>query len=374
MGAITGFLQSWSDLLEPYPGLRALQIILGFLILAFLVDRLFTGIVSRMVGRTQTDLDDQLLSILHRPIFTTVALIGLILAVNEFELSPEWVSGTTSIVKTVLIWIWLVSALRFSRLVLGALRDRRDRFEIVQQTTEPLLRNAIAVLIFLGGAYAILVAWDIEVTGLVASAGIVGLALSFAAQDTLANLFAGVAILADRPYQLGEYIILDSGERGEVTHIGLRSTRLLTRDDVEVSIPNSVMGAAKIVNEASGVPDRYRIRVGVGAAYGSDIDQVMEVLMNIGTGHPETQGTPEPRVRFRRFGESSLDFELLCWIENSADRGRVVHELNCEVYRGFARAGISIPFPQRDLYIKEMPAETHIRDPLYDGDGPAGSE
>jgi MscS family membrane protein len=251
----------------------------------------------------------------------------------------------------------LVSAMRFSRLVLSALRDRRDRFELVQQTTEPLLRNAIAVLIFLTGAYAILVAWDIEVTGLVASAGIVGLALSFAAQDTLANLFAGVAILADRPYQLGEYIILDSGERGEVTHIGLRSTRLLTRDDVEVSIPNSVMGAAKIVNEASGVPNRYRIRVGVGVAYGSDIDQVMEVLMKIGTSHPETQGTPEPRVRFRRFGESSLDFELLCWIENSADRGRFVHELNCEVYRAFARTGISIPFPQRDLYIKEMPAE-----------------
>ncbi len=259
--------------------------------------------------------------------------------------------------KTLLILIWMVFGLRFSRLVLGAFKDRAEKFEFIQPTTEPLLRNALAVLLLLAAAYGILLAWDIEVTALVASAGIVGLALSFAAQDTLANLFAGVAIMADRPYTLGEYIILDSGERGQVTHIGLRSTRLLTRDDVEVSIPNSVMGAAKIINEASGVPDHYRIRVKVGTAYGSDIDQVMEVLLGIGKAHPKVRDVPEPRVRFRAFGESSLDFELLCWIEQPADRGFVTHELNCEVYRAFGKAGISIPFPQRDLYIKEMPAE-----------------
>jgi small-conductance mechanosensitive channel len=117
------------------------------------------------------------------------------------------------------------------------------------------------------------------------------------------------------------------------------------------------MGAAKIVNEASGVPRRYRIRVAVGAAYGSDIDEVMTVLHTVGTDHPKTRGYPEPRVRFRRFGDSSLDFELLCWIEEPADRGRIVHELNCEVYRKFAEAGISIPFPQQDLYIKEIPKD-----------------
>jgi MscS family membrane protein len=356
METISELLAGWNEYLGPYAPLRALLVIVGFLILAALVDRLITGILSRTVARTQTDLDDRVLAILHRPIFSTVALLGLILAVSEFDLHPRLLLWTTSMVKTLLILIWMVFGLRFSRFILGAVKDRPGRFEFIQPTTEPLLRNAVAVVLFLAACYSILVAWDIEVTGLVASAGIVGLALSFAAQDTLANLFAGVAILADQPYKLGDYIILDSSERGEVTHIGLRSTRLLTRDDVEVSIPNSVMGGAKIVNEASGVPNRYRIRVGVGVAYGSDIDEVMDVLMKVGIGHPETRGTPEPRVRFRRFGESSLDFELLCWIEQPADRGRVVHELNCAVYRDFAKAGISIPFPQRDLYIKQMPA------------------
>ena len=144
--------------------------------------------------------------------------------------------------------------------------------------------------------------WDINVTGLVASAGIVGLALSFAAQDTLSNLFAGVAIMSDRPYELGDFIILDSGERGEVTKIGLRSTRLLTRDDVEISIPNGVMGATKIVNEAGGPPSRYRIRTQVGVAYGSDVDQVAEVLVSVAADHAKVLKSPEPRARFRAFG------------------------------------------------------------------------
>jgi small-conductance mechanosensitive channel len=125
---------------------------------------------------------------------------------------------------------------------------------------------------------------------------------------------------------------------------------------VEVSIPNGVMGNAKIVNEASGPAQQYRIRIPVGVAYGSDIDGVMEVLLQVGTSHPKVLETPEARVRFRQFGDSSLDFELLCWIREPAHRGLVSHELNTAVYKRFAEAGISIPFPQRDLHIKEMPS------------------
>jgi len=347
--------RDWSNLLAPYPWARALLVLLLFLLLAGLVDRLVMGVVRRLVSRTQTDLDDRLLGALHRPLFSTFALLGLLIAIYEFDVPPGLLLTTSALVKTILIVVWVIFGLRVTRLVLGAMRSQQDRFEFVQRTTEPLLRNAIAVLLFLAGVYGILVAWDINVTGLVASAGILGLALSFAAQDTLSNLFAGIAILMDRPYRIGDYIILDSGERGGVTHIGLRSTRLLTRDDVEISIPNAVMGSAKIVNEATGVANQYRIRVSVGVAYGSDIDQVMAVLLEIGEDHPRTLDEPEPRVRFRRFGDSSLDFDLLCWIARPAERGLVIHELNCQVYKRFAEAGITIPFPQRDLYIKEMP-------------------
>lgn len=352
------FLDFWRaalGFLQPYPYLQAILIVFVFLLLAGLVDRLITRIVTRVVSRTETKLDDQLVAILHRPIFTTVALIGLILASHRLDFDTALQLTTVGTIKTILVVIWFIFALRFSSLLLRAMRGQEERFGFVQDTTEPLLRNAVAVVLFGAAIYTILVTWDINVTGLVASAGILGLALSFAAQDTIANLFAGIAILADRPYQIGHFIILDSGERGEVTHIGLRSTRMLTRDDVEISIPNSVMGNAKIVNEAGGPAQQFRIRTAIGVAYGSDIDKVMEVLLDVAKSHPKVLTQPEARVRFRAFGDSSLDFDLLCWIERPAERGLVAHELNCAIYKRFAAAGITIPFPQRDLYIKEMP-------------------
>ena len=184
-----------------------------------------------------------------------------------------------------------------------------------------------------------------------------GIAVGFAAKDTLANLFSGVFIVADAPYKLGDYIILDSGERGMVTHVGLRSTRLLTRDDIEITVPNSVMGSAKIINESGGPYTKMRVRVKVGVAYGCDVDHVCETLLAVCEEHEGLCKDPAPRVRMRGFGDSSLDFELLAWIEQPVDRGRTAHELYMETYKKFAAENIEIPFPQRDLHIKEMPAK-----------------
>jgi len=347
-------LKAGFDFLTPYPYLQALIVIGAFIILAKIVDLIISRTVARLVSRTETRLDDHFISLMHRPIFATIASIGLLISLEIIELQESLQVVVEAIIETLLIFIWVMFALQASRILLSAMSRQARRFEFVQPTTEPLLKNALAVLLFLAGVYAIMVAWNINVTGLVASAGIVGLALSFAAQDTLSNLFAGVAILADKPYRIGDFIIIDSGERGEVTHIGLRSTRLLTRDDVEISIPNSVMGNAKIINEAGGPPKRYRVRASIGVAYGSDIDDVMQILVRIGMENERVLSNPEPRARFRKFGESSLDFDLLCWIAQPVFRGLIVHELNCEIYRQFAANDIQIPFPQRDLYIKEM--------------------
>lgn len=228
---------------------------------------------------------------------------------------------------------------------------------MLQASTLPLFSTLLRVILIVLAVYFVFLAWDINVTAWVASAGIVGLALSFAARDTLSNLFAGVSLAADAPYKTGDFIILETGERGMVTHIGLRSTRILTRDDVEITIPNGVIGNAKIINEAGGPSARHRIRISVGVAYGSDIDQVIETLAEIADNQDQVCGVPEPRVRFRSFGESSLEFELLCWIDRPVDRGRLSHELNCAVYKQFRQSGIEIPFPQRDLHVRSMPAQ-----------------
>ena len=350
-------LDTVGDFFADYPLLEALAIIVVFAILARIVDRLLSETLRRLAERSKTDLDDRAITILHRPIFTTVALTGLILATYRLALPVSVESLTVTAIQTVLVIVWIVFALRFFRLLLSSMRRKDGEVGLVQQTTEPLLANAMAIVLFMVAVYSILVIWDINITGLVASAGIVGLALSFAAQDTLSNLFAGVAILSDRPYQIGDFIILDTGERGEVTRIGLRSTRLITLDDVEVSIPNGVMGATKIINEAGGPTDRYRIRTTVGVAYGSDVDQVVEILNAVAVDHPRTLTSPKPKVRFVNFGDSSLGFEVLSWIAKPAHRDDVLHELNMEIYRQFNTEGVAIPFPQQDVYIKEMPSQ-----------------
>jgi small-conductance mechanosensitive channel len=198
--------------------------------------------------------------------------------------------------------------------------------------------------------FIILSIWQVDITPLLASAGILGLAVAFAAKETLANFFGGISIFFDKPYKIGDYVNLESGERGEVVLIGIRSTRIKTRDDILITIPNSLMANMTIINE-SAPKQKLRIRIPFGVAYGTDVDQVEEVVMGIAESNRMVVKDPDPRVRFRRFGDSALEFELLCWGNQPAERGLLIHQLNRAIYKRFAEEGIQIPFPQRDLHI-----------------------
>jgi small-conductance mechanosensitive channel len=206
--------------------------------------------------------------------------------------------------------------------------------------------------------------WNIDGTAWLASAGVAGIAIGFAARDTLANLISGVSIIADAPYKLGDYIVLDTGERGVVTELGMRSTRLLTRDDVEISIPNAVMGNAKITNESGGPAVEHRIRVPIGVAYGTDPEKVLQVLEGILSDEDMVLDLPAPRVRMRAFAASSVDFELLGWIKYPEQRGLATHRILLTINRRFKEEGITIPFPQQDVHIKTI--ENLAKEPAGD--------
>ena len=124
---------------------------------------------------------------------------------------------------------------------------------------------------------------------------------------------------------------------------------------MEVTIPHAVIANAKIVNESGGPWEKERIRVPVGVAYGSDVDEVCSVLEAVALNHAEIVRQPAPRVRMRAFGASSLDFELLAWIDHPQLRGRVRHELLKAVYHAFIEHDIEIPFPQSDVHVRSMP-------------------
>jgi MscS family membrane protein len=345
-------VQPYWDLVSDTPILAALILAIASLVLAVLVRVIVFRSLKRLTGLTTSQRDDQVLHSLRKPAFTTIFFLGLALATRVAE--PPLVAGAiVNLFLSVIVASWMRAVLRVSSALLKAVEDN-DRFTLIETRTVPLFDLSVKLVTILVGSYILLLIWGINPVGWLASAGIVGIAVGFAAKDTLANLFSGFFIVADAPYKIGDYINLDTGERGKVSAIGLRSTRLLTRDDVEITIPNGVIANAKIVNESGGPHLKVRTRIRVGVAYGSDVDQVSEILQTIGTSHEETCLNPPPRVRLRGFGASSLDFDLLFWIDHPENRGRITHELFMEVYRVFARENIEIPYSKHDIYIKEM--------------------
>ena len=338
-----------------YPFAIFIVVVSISLLLAKVATSILTTLIAQFTSRTTIHWDDQINRLLSRPVFWTLFLLGLLMAVIPLKLSPASDSFTQSLVATVLIILWGSFFLRMIVIVLRAISINGKQQSLVRPQTKPLFQNLAYIFVFILAVYLIFSSWHIDMTAWLASAGIVGIAIGFAAKDTLANLFSGVFILADSPYKIGDYIVLDSGERGKVTHIGIRSTRLLTRGDVEITIPNAVMGNTRISNESGGPHEKYRLNIKIGVAYGSDIDQVKAVLMEVALNEDEVCDDPEPRVRFRSFGNSSLDIELLCWVEIPEVRGRVLDALNTTIYKRFTAEGIEIPYSKHDIFIKEMP-------------------
>ena len=350
-------LQPYWETLQAYPVLAAIGIVVFAYLLAFLIRSIFILVLERLASRSKTEIDNIILQNLRAPIFNSVFVLGLIAAVQISDL-PFGSGVLINVLSSLFIISWMLAGLRLSSGVLGVM-SASPKLSIVEPRTIPMFDLVIKLGVLLFSSYALLLVWGINPVGWLASAGIVGIAVGFAAKDTLANLFSGLFILADAPYKIGDYINLDSGERGKVTGIGMRSTRLLTRADVEITVPNAVIANAKITNESGGPAEKMRIRLPVGVAYGSDVDVVCEILKRVGDDHGETCLNPAPRVRMRGFGASSLDFELLAWIEQPADRGRISHEIYMAIYKAFAIAGIEIPFTKQDLYIKEMPGQNN---------------
>lgn len=350
---------SWLAIFGPNPYLKALGIVLIFATFALIFNFVIIRFLKRITAKTSFKSDDHMLELVQKPVFVSLVIFGFVQAIHVLDMPENVVVTTVAVLKTIVILVWASFAIKFSRFLLKTISSRKSnteaRSQLIQQSTLPLFSNLALLLIVAATIYMFFLAWGINVTAWLASAGIIGLALSFAAKDTLANLFAGVFILADTPYKLGDYIVLDSGERGKVTHIGIRSTRMLTRDDIEITVPNSIMGNAKITNEAGGPSNKHRIRVKVGVAYGSDIDLVRDVLEKIANDNEKVCSLPEPRVRFRNFGTSSVDFELLCWIDQPVLRGQVLDQLYSETYKKFIEHGIEIPYTKQDVYIKSMP-------------------
>ena len=341
------------EFINQYEILLFLIYLLGSFIAASVIDRIFISFLKKIVEKTKTTIDDKLIEALHPAIYNTILYLGFYIALNILSMPERITFIFSGIIKSLIVVYWSIGLFNSFIIIIKWISSKDSDRALIKKKTLPLFDNIGKIIIFLFSVYFIMLSWGINVTAWIASAGILSVVLGFAAKDTLGNLFAGIFIMADSPYKEGDYINLDTGERGYVNDIGIRSTRIQTRDDIEITIPNSVIANSKIINESGGPYEKERIRITVDVAYGTDLDVVKTILSSIAEKSDSVCSNPTPRVRFREFGESGLRFQLLAWIEKPEFRGRVIDELSTNIYNTFNKENIEIPFPQRTIHIKK---------------------
>ncbi|GGL56978.1 mechanosensitive ion channel family protein [Halocalculus aciditolerans] len=319
----------------------------GSFLAAVVVNEVGLQAVRFLTRRTRTDLDDRLLRELRVPVPVTVAVAGAYVAPSVVALDAGVGLSLQAAAFTVAVLVWARTVARAG----GALLVLYDERTESNADFAPIFANLWQFAVILAAILLVLWAWQVEITPFLASAGIAGIAIGFAAKDTVANFFGSIALYVDNTYKVGDYVVLDTGVAGTVLDISIRSTRLLTRDNVVVTVPNSVLNSAQIINNSAPVT-KTRIKVPVGVAYGSDLDVVEACLLDAAAAEDHVARSPEPRVRLRGFGDSGLDYELLAWVRHPLHDAKATHALNRAIHDRFVDAAVEIPFPQRDLHVR----------------------
>jgi small-conductance mechanosensitive channel len=186
---------------------------------------------------------------------------------------------------------------------------------------------------------------------------VLGVALGFAAKDTLSNLIAGVLLIVDRPFEIGDRIEVwtaptGSATWGDVVDIGIRATRIKTTDNIVIIIPNNEIMKRDIVNYTS-ITSMIRVRVNIGIAYDANLAKAKQIILDTAASLSWISKEPPPKVVVRNFGESSVDLQLRIWIQDARKRMDTISDITDKVKEAFDEKGIEIPYPKRDITITE---------------------
>src|SRR5437867_9210719 len=230
----------------------------------------------------------------------------------------------------------------FNRFLVNSGLDRALQYAIAQ-----IISNVVLVV----GVLIVLENTGIHLGALAVFAGAVGVGVGFGLQNIASNFISGLVILAERPITIGDRVEV-AGITGQVQRIRARSTVIRTNDNISMIVPNTKFIDSPVTNWTYGDP-RVRFRIPVSVAYGSNLDEVCQALLQVAHENSHVLAEPKPNVFLNKFGESSIDFELVVWSQEMNNRpSRYRSDLNFAIEQKFREAGIELPFPQRDLHIR----------------------
>ncbi|MEW6186244.1 MAG: mechanosensitive ion channel family protein [Thermodesulfobacteriota bacterium] len=335
------------------PLIIPVAIALGVFFFLLLIRVFIFRILHHWADRTHSDLDNLIIRVLKTPSVLWCLIIGLYIGLDVSDYSGKYVKYFSQAIHILLVFSITLAA---SSLTGKLLKTYVEKSEIPIPTTG-LVTGLLKGIIWAVGLIIILHFLGIPITPMITALGVGGLAVALALQDTLANLFAGVHIMMEKSIRVGDFIKLESGQEGYVVDITWRTTRIRMLPNNMVIIPNLALSKSIVTNYH--LPEkRMSLLIPVSVRYGSDPEKVEAVLLEEtkkAVGEiPGLLGDPEPAVRFiPGFGESSLDFTLICQVQEFVDQYTVQHTLRKRIYKRFQNEGLEIPFPHRTVYLRE---------------------
>jgi small-conductance mechanosensitive channel len=260
--------------------------------------------------------------------------------------------GDVTITPAVLISVVLIllAALWISRFLQRMLRRNLFRRMHLNEGTQATICRILHYAIMLVGIFIAINQIGISLTTLAAISAVLMVGIGLGLQNITSNFISTLIMLFERPVQVGDFVEV-SGVQGRIRRIKTRSSIVETLDNVSIIVPNSNFISENVTNW-SYRDSKVRLHVSVGVSYGSDVDLVAETLLKAGRAHQDVLLNPEPTVQFLEFGDSSLNFVLLVWINDASRQYIIRSDLNFAVVKAFREQGITIPFPQRDLHIQ----------------------
>ena len=358
--AVIANLETTLGIQAPYlkMAFRVTLVIVGFLIVWLVLREILTFIEKHIKKVNLIEIQEQLFKIFRKALF-----LALVLATGSYVIGLLNIPSLAKIFHGLFIILFAGPLNHFLVVTIRYLQVR------VSRKTERKIDDIVFDLLirfskFIIYTVAIIIALDllgINVVPFIAGAGVAGVAIGFAAKDTLSNLIAGVLLIIDRPFEVGDRIEVwsapaGSATWGDVIDIGLRATKIKTTDNIVIIIPNNEIMLRDIINYTF-ISENIRVRINIGIAYDADLQKAKKAILKVAEATEYVLDDPPPKVVVRNFGESAVDLQLRVWIRDARRRMDTISDITDKVKEAFDVEGIEIPYPKRDIYITQKSSE-----------------
>lgn len=327
----------------------ASALVVGGFVIGLVIDRIIISRLRKWAEMSEWRFDDVIIGAIHGMPMWVLSLVGANTALPYLPIADatQRKVSTFLIVATIILVVIVVM-----RLVSGLVAYYANR--VIPSSTS-LIKNLVNGVIVIVGGLVILQTMGIQITPLITALGVGGLAVALALQDTLANLFAGIHVLAVKQINTGDYVRLDTGDEGFIEDITWRNTTIRMLRNNLIIVPNTKIASAIITNYS--LPEKaMSVLVPVGVAYDSDLEKVEDVSREVARqivkehegGYPEF----DPLIRFHTFNDFSIDFNVIMRTREFVDQYALTHEFVKALKKRFDEEGIEIPFPIRTVHMK----------------------